>query len=335
MDHKKIKTLQGLANYLRCEKKFLESYLGGNVFIYDYRTKGQPNFSDPYLTIIHLFFIQKKRNGNRKIYSIESESFKNALKIFNTSLNGIYFPNALVHGFVSGRSIKTNAECHLSKKSVLSIDIQDFYESITSEMIETSLRNLGFESKIAKILSLLLTIKGKLPQGYPTSPTIANLVVNQMDTDIENSIEAGITYTRYADDLYFSSNQNLPTVQALEKIINVHDFKLNYSKTKLMKGGGIQYVTGLTVFDSAAPRIAKKIKKNMRLEVYFINKFGFRGHVIRQLGYSYKDYNNNSNVYAKVETEILRYRKKTLGWINFINSVEKEAAKKLFDKLTS
>jgi hypothetical protein len=336
MRHTQIKSLRGLANYLRCESAFLESFLTGNVFLYDDNTGLIPNYSDPHLSVIHTFNISKKHGGYRKIYSVESDNYKNVLKIFNTFLKGIYVPINSVQGFVPKRSIRTNAAQHLGKKAILSVDLKHFYESITCEMVEMALTSVGFRDIISKILSKLLTLEGKLVQGYTTSPIVANLVSKKMDSDINDFLkqfEQDITYTRYADDLYFSSNQNLPEIKDIEKIIHSNGFELNQSKTKVMKRGRKQYVTGLTVFDDIMPRISKKVKRNLRLEVYFINKLGYHKHILRKLNYSFKEYNDDPLIRQETESEIQNCKSRILGWINFINSVEKEASRKLYNNL--
>ena len=77
-----------------------------------------------------------------------------------------------------------------------------------------------------------------------------------------------------------------PNVLDLEKVVNKHGFELNPIKTKLMKRGSKQYVTGLSVFDSQFPRISKRIKRNLKLEIYYLNKFGFVSHTCKMLNYT-------------------------------------------------
>lgn len=72
--------------------------------------------------------------------------------------------------------------------------------------------------------------------------------------------DRNINYTRYADDLSFSSEDNIE-LDPLEEIITKYGFTLNTEKTRTYKRGRSQYVTGLTVADKTKPRIPRRIKK--------------------------------------------------------------------------
>ena len=152
-------------------------------------------------------------------------------------------------------------------------------------------------------------MEGHLIQGYSTSPVLANIVSIELDLAIMKYIPHTVTYTRYADDMYFSTDDLLPNIKELESIINNHGFKINPLKTQIMKQGQKQFVTGLSVSDKNYPRIPKKIKRNLRLEAYFINKYGYEG---------YKGYISP---------------KRITGWIKFINSIEPIFAQKLKKQL--
>lgn len=95
-----------------------------------------------------------------------------------------------------------------------------------------------------------------------------------------------------------------------------------------MRRGQNQYVTGLTVFDSEQPRIAKRVKRKIRQEIYFINKFGYKGHIFHILKVNEQSYENDVVVKQKVEAEILRLHTKLKGWLLFINSIEPNFSKK-------
>src|SRR5690606_27972423 len=100
-------------------------------------------------------------------------------------------------------------------------------------------------------------------------------------------------------------------------------FTGNDSKTQLMTRGRKQYVTGLTVFDSVSPRISKKVKRNLRLEIYFITKLGFKEHILKRIGlkrYQLEDI----SVLEEVTKEVERTKMRIWGWIHFIQSVEPE-----------
>ena len=110
--------------------------------------------------------------------------------------------NQCCHGFVQQRSIKTNAEMHVNKTQVLCMDIHNFFPSININQVFEAFHCVGYTSDVAQALAQLCTHNAILPQGAPTSPTLANIIFSPIDQQILNAISTKeITYTRYADDL--------------------------------------------------------------------------------------------------------------------------------------
>jgi len=330
----KLTSRTQLANYLRCQPKYLKSFFNNEIFLYDNRLTTIVPKRLCNLTVIRKFYIPKKTNRKeyRVIFSAFSDNYRNALKILNGHLTDLYTPPSCVHGFVRGKNIRTNAMVHLAKRFILSIDIHHFFETITSEMVEKALASLGYPKYACSYLSKFVTYNGFLVQGLSTSPLIANLVAQKLDQDMLNFAGANISYTRYADDLYFSSNDPLPPVQDFEAIVNDNGFKLNENKTKLMLRGNKQYVTGLTVFDKNLPRIPRKLKRNLRLEIYFMKKFGTEYHLAKKRGAAIP---TDAFGILKMHAEAGHYERKLHGLLHFISSVEKGAAQKLFRQLKS
>ena len=161
------------------------------------------------------------------------------------------------------------------------------------------------------------------------------MVCEEMDKELNKIAVNDIIYTRYADDLYFSSDHELPKLELIEQIINKNGFALNHAKTKLMRRGEKQYVTGLTIFDKNNPRISKKIKRNLRLEIYHIKKWGMLHHTLNQLGHSYEQYENLIKVQYEVESKIEENYNRINGWIQFIRSIELRCGNKLFNDLNN
>ena len=252
MNYSEIHTLKHLANYLRCSDEHLESILNGYTYVFDQISKVEIKYANSENPIesktpikIQRFYLKKKNKslGYRVVHKVTSDIFSSILKILNTNLSLLYIPPKCVHGFVKYRNIKTNATEHLSKKFNLSVDISSFFESITYDMIVESLVNLGFNKNIAEYIAVLTTIDKKLVQGYNTSPTIANIVANKLDNELIEACNNKYTYTRYADDLYFSSNDDIPDVSLVERIIINNVFSINPLKTKLMTIYSNHYIT--------------------------------------------------------------------------------------------
>jgi len=166
--------------------------------------------------------------------------------IKNKILAQITLPDC-VHGGVKGRSNITNAKTHQGNKFQFTTDLQDFFPGISYQRVYNSFLKLKFSTHFSHWLTKLTTWKYSLPQGAPTSTHIANLVFLPTDCQlIEFCIKHGITYTRYIDDLTFSSQQDFqPILNDILQIVKSNEYKLNYRKTKY---SGNQTVTGIKVF---------------------------------------------------------------------------------------
>lgn len=166
--------------------------------------------------------------------------------IKNKILSSIPLPNC-VHGGVKGRSNITNAKPHQGNKFQFTTDLQDFYPNISSKKVYETFVKLNFSPHFSHWLTKLTTWKFELPQGTPTSTHIANLVFLETDLQLIELCQIyGITYTRYVDDLTFSSQKDFQQeLNGILKILTKNGFKLNYRKTKYR---GNQTVTGINVF---------------------------------------------------------------------------------------
>ena len=180
-------------------------------------------------------------------------------RIKNKILIPIKLPD-VVHGGVKKCSNITNAKPHQGNKYIFTTDLQEFYPNITSQRVYDTFCNF-FSPHYSHWLTNLTTWKYELPQRTPTSTHIANLVF--LDTDfklIEFCNSNKITYTKYVDDLTFSSQQDfkhlLPDVL---KIITSNNFKLSHRKTQYR---GNQTITGVNVFLNKIDALEKIIEKS-------------------------------------------------------------------------
>lgn len=185
-------------------------------------------------------------------------------RIKNKILIPIPLPDC-VHGGVKGRSNITNAKPHQGNKFQFTTDLQEFYPSISSQRVYDTFVTLGYSSHFSRWLTKLTTWKYELPQGTPTSTHIANLVFLEIDKQlIELCKLHNLTYTRYVDDLTFSSQQDFrPILNNILQIVTSNGFKLSYRKTKY---SGNQSVTGINVFLNkidAPERIIEKSKSEI------------------------------------------------------------------------
>ncbi|MES2006331.1 MAG: reverse transcriptase family protein [Bacteroidota bacterium] len=324
-----IATFRQLANFLRCEEDFLTAYLGGDHYLEDRRHSTPMPPITRYTSVIQKLYLPKKSGAPksfRETFSIRTDTLKNALKGLNTYLQHSFEPSDAVHGYVADKNIRTNAEAHLGRKYLLSVDIHKFFESINSKMVEASLKQLGYSDFAALHISRFTTLNDFLPPGFNTSPTLSNLVVHEMDIQFLALCGNDCTYTRYADDLYFSSDSDLPSLPSIEKIIGSHGFSLSPQKTKYMNRGRKQYVTGLTVFDHVRPHVSRSIKRNLRLELHYMQKYGMRDHMLHELHYTRKEYDSDPDISIEVGNALERLDNAVAGWIHYMKSVEPTAA---------
>lgn len=172
-----------------------------------------------------------------------------------------------VHGGVKKRSNITNAKPHQGKKYKLTTDLQDFYPSIKAKRIYDTFIELGFNAQCAFYITRLTTWKGELPQGTPTSTHISNIVFLKTDYQlIELCKNHNITYTRYIDDLTFSSQSDFQNI--IGEILDiVLQSGLKISRRKTFYNGS-QTVTGIKIYlhkIDAPEKIITKVKEEETL----------------------------------------------------------------------
>lgn len=170
-----------------------------------------------------------------------------------------------IHGGVRKKSNISNAKPHQGNKYQFTTDLQDFFPNISSKTVFETFIKVGFSTHYSHYLTKLTTWKYQLPQGTPTSTHIANLAFLETDLKlIELCNSHGITYTRYVDDLTFSSQKDFkPLINEIVSIVISGGFKLSHRKTQYK---GNQTITGVEVFLHKIDA-SKKVIEKAKLEV--------------------------------------------------------------------
>lgn len=238
-------------------------------------------------TVIHYipFTIPKKGGGTRQL-AAPHESLANAQEWILSNILAKVPLHASAHGFVPGRSTVTNATGHVGKGVVLNADLKDFFPSITVWRVEGVFHELGYSPSVSAILALLCTeaprrrieYEGKpffvatgpraLPQGACTSPALSNLVARRLDSRLHGiAAKLGWTYSRYADDLTFSSgadaNQQVGYLLArIRHLCDDEGFAINGKKTRVLRRNTAQSVTGIIVNDQ--PSVGRHLTRRIR-----------------------------------------------------------------------
>jgi len=231
------------------------------------------------------YAIAKKKGGKRAICAPENE-LKQLQKRLNFFLQAYYLhiKPAEVHGFVINPNylgktcnIVSNAKAHTGKKYVFNLDLKDFFSRITTKQVKSVFMSdlFVFDENMANALTLLVTYQGKLPTGAPSSPVVSNFVCLPLDDALKGfSIDQGWSYSRYADDLTFSSNSPIQTDDILDliNIIKQYGFHVNNKKVRLSTSVRKQTVTGLVVNEKV--NIDRKVLKKIRAMLHHLHTGG-------------------------------------------------------------
>ncbi|AFZ23440.1 Reverse transcriptase (RNA-dependent DNA polymerase) [Cylindrospermum stagnale PCC 7417] len=237
------------------------------------------------------FDIPKKSGGIRQI-STPITALKLIQRKLNQVLQAVYQTKPSVHGFVSGKNIVSNAQAHAKKRYVLNLDIKDFFPSVNFGRVRGMFmaKPYNLHPDVATVLAQICCHNNQLPQGAPTSPIITNMICAKMDSQLQRlAKDCKATYTRYADDMTFSTTlpkfpEELAYIVAEEEckkivignrltaVINENGFEVNQQKNRLQVKGNHQEVTGLTT--NLFPNVDRKYVRQVRAMLYAWAKFG-------------------------------------------------------------
>ncbi len=246
----------------------------------------------------HHFTIAKRNGSARQIWA-PIPLLKNVQRwILDNILNNLMIHGS-AHGFIRDKSIASNANIHTNSQLIIKLDIQDFFPSISQKRVKGVFRHAGYQEQIATLLALLCTeapreiIKHQnttyyvalaercLPQGAPTSPALTNIICLNLDRRLTGLADKlGLRYSRYADDLTFSLPANTDISHEAEKtlisqllgsvakVLSEEGFAIHRKKTKIIRHGNSQQVTGLIVNGDGSPRVPRHIKRMLRSAVF-------------------------------------------------------------------
>lgn len=217
-----------------------------------------------------------------------------------------YSAHPAAQGFIKERSILSNAKVHVGQRLVLNVDLEDFFPSINFGRVRGLFMAAPFKlgPAAASVFAQLCVHKNGLPQGAPTSPALSNFIAADLDRRLARlARESNVRYTRYADDITFSSNQpTLPqtlivathgeggpgvrVAEPLERAITASGFAINSKKVRLQTRHQRQSVTGLQV--NARANVARKRIRRIRAMLHAWEKFGLfpaaRDHFLKHRG---------------------------------------------------
>lgn len=220
------------------------------------------------------------------------------------------------HGFVAGRNILSNAKPHVGKQVVVNMDLENFFPGISFARVRAMFHRIGYSPSVATILALLCTecprrtavFKGQtflvatgprgLPQGACTSPAISNQVVRRLDRRLQGLAKRmELTYTRYADDITFSGNEQLQSrvgyvMACIRHVAQDEGLSVNEKKSRVLRKSTSQSVTGLVVNEK--PTMSRTKIRRLRAIL----------HRAKHEGLMTQNRDNHPNFYAWLEGSI-------------------------------
>lgn len=290
------------------------------------------------------YFKLKKKDGKFREIMSPSKDLKYIQKWILVNIISKYALADSCKGFRKSISIFDNAKVHENSEVILKVDLLKFYDTITEKRVYGMFKSLGYVNNLAYSFAKITTAKHRdsywddfdenskgvlkelietrppiLPQGAPTSPMLSNILATKMDYRFEAlARKLRCNYSRYADDLTFSIKKEgkLPSLKLITKIISEEGFFINNKKTKYMKKGCKQYVTGLTTTNGT--NVSKEYRKGIIEHIYYCRKFGVAEHLERRKA-DFPKYNN------------IKFHDWLYGHMCFIKSVNEKASKKMLE----
>lgn len=241
-------------------------------------------------------FTIPKKDGVREICALSSEASGLQVKRLQKKLLQKFFqkiPLAVcAKGFVRTENYQTFLAPHVGNHFFMRLDICNFFSSFSAELIQSGLKEFVTDKEAIDIIYGLCTYKDMLPQGAVTSPALSNILFRRIDQRIlkycqkilegqrkyeeRNSQELKtICYTRYADDMLFSSNffdfsKEIYFMKMIGKILKDNNFTLNWKKTVISENQIVLngYVVGNTVW------LSRKKLRDLKTILYFFKNKG-------------------------------------------------------------
>lgn len=315
--------------------------------------------------LYYSFEIRKKNGGTRHINAPNDEliglqrKIAKSLEDYEEKLRkDKNIKSNISHGFEKNKSIMTNAQIHRNKRIVVNLDIKDFFPSIHFGRVLgffTKNKDYNLSYEVAVILAQLCCLNGCLPQGAPTSPILSNLICRILDIRLlKLAKKYKVDYTRYADDLTFSTNNKAflelqnEFLDEITEEINRAGFSVNDKKTRIQFRNSKQEVTGLIVNKKInVERRYYRETRAMAHSLYVNNEFFINGEkgTINQLEGRFSfinqidKYNNKLDIASPFSTKLRNgseesYRRFSNAQHDFksLNGREEEYRKFLFYK---
>lgn len=310
---------------------------------------------DPYTT----FKLKKSDRKSYRIICAPENYLLNTQRWISKNILSLISPHESSVAYSKKCKIRSAASIHCECRWLIKLDITNFFESFSEIAVYRVFRSLGYQPLISFEMARICTRLGSLtrarsrnrwrskdcrynvidaynrsrighiPQGAPTSPMLTNLALRVFDKDLTQiSNDFGLYYTRYADDMHFSTKDHIfnrkkceDFISILYKRISSEGFSPNISKTRIYTPGARKIVLGLLV-DGKIPKLTKEFRSNIRMHLHFLKHesvgpalhaqargfdsvMGLRNHILGLINYA-----------AQIQPEL------ALEWMEEFNSIK-------------
>lgn len=270
----------------------------------------------PFRYAYRVFYIRKRSGGRRRIF-VPNHGLMLAQKWLATNVFGKMAVHHCAYAYRQDINIVDWAQQHCSSLWLIKFDIEEFFESIHEQRVYWSARRGGYAPLVSLELARICTVPASLtfasssalreeldrrytaipayvvpetgfvPQGAPTSSAISNLVCIGMDEQLASIAEsAGLVYTRYADDITFSSADRRLAKSTISNVRmqvcrTLHAFGFNENRRKFhVAGPGDRRIVGGLLVDGPAPRLSRTTRARIRRQIFFLRTHGVHSHAL-------------------------------------------------------
>jgi RNA-directed DNA polymerase len=263
------------------------------------------------LALYTTFHIRKRSGGTREI-AIPAYGLLLLQRWIHESILARIPVHGAAHAFCAGRGIRTMAAVHCGCRFLIKMDLQNFFGSLSESRVFRFFAHLGYSPLVAFEMARTCTyvpeltrqnrLRGRfdvdattlpypplplgvLPQGAPTSPALSNHLVHDLDSCLfKLAASIGLAYSRYSDDMAFSTRDNGPRhadtnhfIREVGNIVAAQGLTVNHRKTAVQRAGSRRLVTGLLV-DGPEPRLTRKFRNALDLHLHYSEQFGLATH---------------------------------------------------------
>lgn len=228
------------------------------------------------------YYIPKKSKGIREISQPAKETKRLQYWVIENILSK-HPIHQCAFGYVVGKSIKLNAKSHVKNRYLAKFDIVNFFPSIKERHVRGFL--IDAENYSQEEITMLSRILLRKPQnseslemtiGAPSSPMLSNVLLYDLDKSIFDFCKNHkITYTRYADDMTFSTNQPDILFSLKEKLDSLltnykyGTFKINDKKTIYRSKRNSRQVTGIYLTNESKISLGRDRKRHIRTMIHY------------------------------------------------------------------